>query len=219
MWLCSCGMPNFGNVETCVNNWHYKDCHQVSANTLDYRQIQDASRELRIEIKDMTPNEELFANYYNRGKLLVADMDDTQLREHRMQLAEVATKAKASLVAADDEIRDRAAKKKTKDKEWLVSVDTSQSTSDAINAVKTRAARMSKMDKLRDQLLNAGIDEATVKEMVRNLERKATEKTVKTVTFSKPSTETAAIQVETKKEAIPEAERKPFNPSSLKFGS
>lgn len=180
----------------------------------------EENAELRVRLQtefhgyNMTPNEELFAKYYNRGKVLVKDLDDTSLREHRESLRKTATEAKASLMAADDEIRERNAGKKSKDKEWLVSVDTDRASSDAINAVNARKSRMSKMDKLREQLLSAGISEETVKEMIRDLERKATEKNLKTITFTKPVSEVSAIQVQNKKE---EVSSEPFDPSKLKF--
>jgi len=163
----------------------------------------------------MTEQEQLFATYYNKGKLLVVDMDDTQLREHREQLAKIATEAKAVLLAADEEIRERGAKKKLKEKDWLVTVDQSQTASDAINAVKQRKSRMSAMDKLNQQLIAAGIDDETRKQMISDLERRATDKGLKTVTFNKPAVETAVVQVK----AESNGEKKPFDPSKLSFGS
>ena len=164
--------------------------------------------------KQLTPQEELFAKFYNHEKVLVKDMDHVQLKEHREELQKIAFEAKARLVAADDETRERKAK--TSNKEWLVTdsqapYDVSQS----INVVKTRAARMTKMDKLRKQLQDSGIDEATINEMIGNLEKKATESKLKTVTFNKPSTEISAVQV---KETKPEEPVVPFNPAALKFG-
>jgi hypothetical protein len=166
----------------------------------------------------MTPQEELFAKFYNQEKILVKDMDVTTLREHRDELSKIAFEAKARLVAADDETRERGSK--TKNKEWLVTTDTSQSSTDAINAVQARAKRLSKMDKIQKDLLAAGIDEETVKEMVRNLERKATEKQVKTITFNKPTVEVTAVTVEVNKPSVSNGEvKEPFNPANLKFGS
>jgi len=163
----------------------------------------------------MTPQEELYAQFYNRGKIFVKDMDITQLREHRENLSQIAFEAKATLAAADDELRERKAK--SGKKEWVITPSGPDVvTSDAINAVKVRKERMSKMDKMRMQLLNAGIDEETVKEMINNLERKATEANLKVVTFNTPVTETKAVQVEVKK---PDAIASPFNPAALTFKS
>jgi hypothetical protein len=163
----------------------------------------------------MTPQEELFAKFYNHEKVLVKDMDHIQLRTHREELQEIAFEAKARLVAADDETRERKAK--TNNKEWLVT-DTQQpyDVSAAINVVKTRAARMSKMDKMRKQLEDAGIDNETIKVMIGNLEQKATDTKLKTVTFNKPSVEVSAVQV---KEQPNGSNQTPFDPTALKFGS
>ncbi len=212
-WLCKCGLINTGLNYTCAakqQTWfeHY----QISSNTSDFLTSVIAGKELGL----MTPQEELFAKFYNQEKILVKDMDTVQLREHREQLSQIAFEAKARLVAADDEGRDRNAK--TKGKEWLVTVDSTVVSSDAINAVKQRAARMSKMDKLRMQLLTAGIDEDTVKEMVANMERKATEKNLKTVTFEKQTTEIAVVTVKTSKPEI-NGNKEPFDPSTLVFSN
>lgn len=216
MWLCKCGMPNIGIHEICVNNWHYKDCEQISSNIPDYWMASRAARECGL---NMTEQEELYSKFYNRGKLLVADMDVTQLREHRENLAQIAFEAKATLAAADDELRERKAKTSTKSKEWLVTPSgPDQTTSDAINAVKIRKGRMSQMDRLQDQLRKSGIDEATVKEMITALERKATEKNLKTVTFTKPTSEPAHVVVQKAKEEVNGEPKPAFNPANLSFG-
>jgi outer membrane murein-binding lipoprotein Lpp len=159
----------------------------------------------------MTPEEELFAKFYNHEKIMVVDMDVHQLREHRAELSKIAFEAKARLVAADDETRSRTAK--TKSKEWLSTIEGDQASSDAINVVETRKKRMSKMDKLREQLVAAKLDEATINEMIGNLEKTATEPKLKTVTFKtkKVTEEIGAVQV---KEKTPS---EPFDPTKLKF--
>jgi hypothetical protein len=211
-WLCSCGLVNGGTNKYCPGElqktgiWKGLVHQQVSANSPDWIMAAIAAKEL-----GMTPQEELFAKFYNHEKVLVKDMDHIQLREHREELQKIAFEAKARLVAADDETRERKAK--TTAKEWLVT-DTQQPVSDLINAPKLRAARMSKMDKLRKQLQDAHIDEATINEMIGNLEKKATDGKLKTVTFTKPTVEVSAVQV---KESA-NGEAKPFNPASLKFG-
>lgn len=136
---------------------------------------------LTLEKENMTPQEELFSKFYNQEKILVKDMDRDQLRTHRDELSIIAFEAKARLGAIDDEARER--NKSVKNKDWLITTDTTDLSRDAINAPKIRQARMSKMDKLRDQLLAAGLDEDTVKQMMRDLETKATEKDANAITF------------------------------------
>jgi hypothetical protein len=190
---------------------------QASENTPDFLMALVATREAGlVGRRNMTSQEELYAKFYNKGKLLVADMDVTQLREHRETLSQIAFEAKATLAAADDELRERKAKVSVKNKEWLVTpTGPDQTTSDAISAVKVRKERMSKMDKLRADLLKS-LDEATVNEMISQLERKATEKNLKAVTFTKPTTETSIVQVQIVK-PVSNGETKPFDPSTL-FG-
>lgn len=210
-WLCSCGTLNSGLNESCAasKQTHLeigrREHRQVTPNTPDFVMATVAARETGL----MTPQEELFAKFYNHEKVLIKDMTYIQKREHRDELHQIVFEGKARLSAVDDELKEEKAK--ISNKEWLVT-DTkpSPSVSDAINAVKQRQTRMSKMDKIREQLARAGIDEATIKEMVGNLEKKATDGKLKTITFTKPSTEISAVQVETGAEA-------PFNPSSLKF--
>lgn len=167
---------------------------------------------LQFEIGiNMTEQEKLFQDFYNHEKLLVKDMDIHKLREHREELSKIAFEAKARLVAADDETRERTAK--TKGKEWLTSVQGDQVSSDAINVIETRKKRMSKMDKLRADLQKIeGMTEETINEMIRGMEKKATESNLKTVTFKKTTEEIGVVQVEVKPK-----ESNPFDPTAL-FG-
>lgn len=207
-WLCKCGLINGGTNQYCAGSKQNdgKAHIQVSANSPDWVMAVITAKEL-----SMTPQEELFAKFYNHEKVLVKDMDRVQLREHREELQKIAFEAKARLVAADDEARERNAK--TSNKEWLVT-DTRPDfdVSSAINVVEKRRARMSKMDKLRADLQKANIDEATINEMIGNLERKATDSKLKTITFNKPSVEVSAIQVRESDEP-----KKEFNPLSIGF--
>lgn len=159
----------------------------------------------------MTPQEELFAKFFSQEKVLVKDMDTVALREHRDELAQIAFEAKARLVATDDEVKERSSKSKSK--EWILPVDESQVNNDAINVVKTRASRMNKIERLRKQLEDANLDDATIKEMMKNIERKATEKDVKAITFKSADSKDETIVVETNK---PNGDvTKVFDPSSL----
>ena len=157
----------------------------------------------------VTKEEELFAEFYNKERILVKDMDLVQLREHRDLLASIALEAKARCSATDEELRERKAK--TSKKEWLT---TDQPVSDLINVPEMRKKRMSKMDKLKSELQKIGMDDSIVKEMTRNLEAKATDSKLKTVTFKKPTKEISAVTVKAEPDGKP---KKPFNPASLGF--
>jgi hypothetical protein len=188
MWLCHCGLRNSGlNLQCAGINQSILgsiEHYQISNNKPDWMMAVVAGRELNV-----TPQEELYSKFYNQGKLLVKDMDITQLREHRETLSQIAFEAKATLAAADDELRERKAKAGSK-KEWTLTPSGPDSIhTDAINAVAVRKKRMSQLDKTRLQLLALGMDKEVVDEMVRNLERKATETSLKSVSFGKTTTD------------------------------
>ncbi len=157
----------------------------------------------------MTKEEELFSEFYNKERILVKDMDLIQLREHRELLATIALEAKARCTASDEELRERKAK--TSKKEWLT---TDQPVSDLINVPEVRKKRMSRMDKLKSELQKIGMDDKIVKEMTRNLEAKATDSKLKTITFKKPTNEISAVTVKAEPDGKPKT---PFNPASLGF--
>lgn len=210
-WLCKCGILNSGLNSHCAArlSWRHLAHYQVSDNTPDFTTAVVAAREVGLK-GSMTDNEKLYAEFYAKQKLFIKDMDMTQLREHREKLAEIAFQAKASLAAADDDLRERRAKEGKKD--WLVTPVQPNQHTDAINAVKLRKERMSKLDKQRADLLKLGMDEEIVNEIIRGMEKKATEKVLntivqetskaakeaekKTVTFTRKVDEIAAIQVQ-----------------------
>jgi len=180
-WFCSCGLHNSGLNAKCAGTNHFKTSQhlQISSNTLDELRLIVYMQNLKYSQEDkVTDKEELFVKFYQRGKTLVSAMTDSDLRDHREGLHKIVIEAKASFQAADDEIRERDARKKSKDREWLRTVDNSVSVSDALNTIKTRKERMSKLDKARENLLKAGIAEDIVNEMIKGLEKGATEKSI-----------------------------------------
>ncbi len=216
-WLCKCGLKNSGLNESgsCAKafNESIRLHYQVSQNQPDKFQAIVVNIGLY-----MTEQEELFAKFYSQDKILVKDMDSVQLREHREELAKIAFEAKARLVATDDEVRERHAKS-GKGKEWILPVDEhSPVNNDAINTPKIRQARMNKIEKLKSQLKDAGLDDEIIKGMIQNIERKATEKDVKAITFNRPSVEQNIVVVDVKKDSnSSEVSKEPFDPSKL-FG-
>ena len=135
-----------------------------------------------LESENMTEQEELFAKFYNEEKIFIKDMDVAQLREHRITLSKIAFEAKARLGAIDDDQRERNAK--VKNKEFILTDVNNVPDSELINAPKLRQARMSKIDKMR-QDLSKYLDEDTVNEMIRKMEKTATEPVVSSVKFTK----------------------------------
>lgn len=106
-------------------------------------------------LKNMTPQEELFAELFNHEKILVKDMDMLVLRAHREELSKIAFEARARLTAVDDEERTRKPKKS--DKGFERSVNTDEQTTDAINTIKDRQKRLTKLEKIQAGLEKLGI--------------------------------------------------------------
>lgn len=104
---------------------------------------------------NMTPGEELHAKLYNGYKVKVKDMSDLDMRAFREELAKIAFEAKAGIGAVDDEERERKKARKKADGpsgfERNVNVD--ETTSDAINNIKKRAAKLSKQEKWKKTLM------------------------------------------------------------------
>lgn len=211
-WKCNCGLINGGTNKHCAGIQLSQYSHyQVSVNEPDWIMAVIAAKEVGL----MTPEEELYAKFYNHERICVQDMDHIELQTHIEELQKIAFEAKARVQSATDKRREDNAK--ISKKEWLVSDDRPDvNVSDAINVVKKRQERMSKMDKIQKQLRDAGIDEDVIKEMIRNLSARATDAKLKTVVFKVPATELKAVQIKTDETANGEP-KQPFNASDLKF--
>ena len=103
----------------------------------------------------MTPQEELFSQLFNHEKVLVKDMDTLTLKAHREELAKIAFEARARLTAVDDEENTR---KKTakgdKPQGFARSVNTDETTTNAINTVKERQKRLTGKEKMLQGLID-----------------------------------------------------------------
>ena len=121
---------------------------------------------ITAEIFKMTPEEELFASFFNSEKAFVKDMTILELRAHREDMRKIAFEARARLTAIDDEDRGRKAKRGevTGFKQNLQSDDVS---SEAIGRVKERTKRMSKEEKLIENMMKLpGMDRKTAEMMI-----------------------------------------------------
>lgn len=110
----------------------------------------------------MTPQEELFAEFFNSEKEFIADFTDEQLRARREELASYAFQARARLTAVDDVKRDK--QKKTKG--FQVSLEPDSLATEAINKVKTRQAKMDKTEKLIQSMMKTGMDRKTAESLL-----------------------------------------------------
>lgn len=124
--------------------------------------------------KPVTPQEELFASFFNNEKETIASMSIIELRAHREELSKIAFEARARLTAVDDEERTRKAKNaNVPNRGFSTSVVPDELATDAINKVKKRQARMSKEEKLRESMIQlqiaAGHDKAEAEKIVNEM--------------------------------------------------
>lgn len=100
----------------------------------------------------MTPEEQLFADFFRNEAERIINLSDVELRIRREDLIAVIREGKARLTAVREQERDREAKTR-KSQGFARSVDSDEIASDAVNKIKTRAKNMSKMDKVIEGLM------------------------------------------------------------------
>lgn len=166
-WLCICGITNASaNIHCAADRTpsfgteHY----QITPSTYDSSLYWIA--EGRVKALLMTPNEELHQRFFNEEAALVANLNDVELEEHIQELEMIAREAKARIIASSEERKNRRAKSGSKG-EWQIAPNGPDVTvTDAINKVKQRANRMSKLDKMKDQLAALGIPDSEINQMI-----------------------------------------------------
>lgn len=174
-WRCSCGLINSSLNTGC----YCKTGIQVTINKPDFVMLVVAMKGLNMESRDMTELEKKQAKFFNETTVFVADMDRIALEEHINELADIVFEGRARLSAATQRRRELNAGLKTK--EWLVSNDGPDATvTDAINTIQVRKQRLSKMDKIRANLLKT-LPEDIVNQMMPALEARATEAQVNSI--------------------------------------
>jgi hypothetical protein len=174
-WLCSCNLLNVNANTHCADNRCRKDRTSISIEEDSYdillKEIK-RDREYKslgfgyIEYgylsgersEPVTPQEELFSQLFNHEKILVKDMEVLELRAHREQLAKIAFEARARLTAVDDEENGRKKNSSGKPTGFSRSVNTDETTTNAINAVKDRQKRLTKNERIEAGLIAMGID-------------------------------------------------------------
>lgn len=115
----------------------------------------------------MTPQEKLHATFFYHEKVLVKDMDTLTLRAHREELMKIAFEARSRITAIDDEENDRKKSSQPKGpKGFERSINTDETTTDAINAIKDRQKRMSKAEKIQASLEKLGISSADAEKLM-----------------------------------------------------
>jgi len=117
------------------------------------------------KLKMSTPNEDLHAKFFNEEAMLVVNMSDIDLDEHIHELETIAREAKARILAASEEKRNRKAKAGSK--AWRIEPTGPDPTvTDSLNKVKQRSARMGKLEKMRERMSELGISDTDIEQMV-----------------------------------------------------
>jgi hypothetical protein len=112
----------------------------------------------------LTPQEELYAEFFRNEKQQVISLGDAELDDHIDELANIAFEAKARLYAAKDEKSERRAKNK---KGFTANVTSDELSSDALNAVTERQVKLNKRERMIKNLMDkVGLDRATAEAMV-----------------------------------------------------
>jgi len=191
-WKCSCGLENSVDRLNCellssskVTN-HSFNMTLAAINALEIVAV-GVKLAYRANLAgrrfEMTDREDKFAKFFQHELSLIADMPIGKLNEHRAELEEILFEAKARLTAIDEKHRTEKAKLSTSQRDWLTTRDNSEVTKDAINVVQMRKSRMSKADKLREQLKAAGFEEEDIKTTISAVENRVTNKGMRAITF------------------------------------
>ena len=113
----------------------------------------------------MTPQEKLFAKLFYHETMLVKDMDTLTLRAHIEDLSKIAFEARARHGAATTE-DGRRKNKDNKPKGFERSLNTDETTTNAINTIKDRQKRLTKQEKIQAGLEKLGISSTHAVELL-----------------------------------------------------
>lgn len=102
---------------------------------------------------------EKHTEFFQSGMILYSQMEFTQRREWREKLSDIILEARAHLSAADRVDAEESAKLGPDGRAWLVS---NNENVDSLNQPKIRKDRMSKMDKLAEDMAKLGLDKSQI---------------------------------------------------------
>jgi len=165
-WLCICGTTNASLNSHCASDRTLQSIehYQITPSTYDSSLYWTA--EGRVNKLLMTPNEELHQKFFNEEAALVINLNDAELEEHIQELEMIAREAKARIIAAGEERRNRKAKSGSKGEWQIAPTGPDVTVTDSINKVKQRGSRISKLDKMRDKLAELGLSDNEINQMI-----------------------------------------------------
>lgn len=170
-WLCSCGITNVNVNLKCARDsckterpkeFEPYDSFDALLSACRMHEINRAtgfhSQYYFYPGGKVTPQEELFKELFNHEKVLVRDMDLLTLRAHREELCKIAFEARARITATDEVEKELKTKHNAgKPSGFQRSVNTDENATNAINTIKERQKKMSKMDRIQAGLEKLGI--------------------------------------------------------------
>jgi len=146
--------------------------------------IYSNEREKRMALENGQTLEK-HAEFFNNTKELVRDMDDFTLECHIRELGMIAFEARARVLAASEEKRQRVAKKDKEQREWIINGSGNEiNVSDSIKGVKERKTRQTKAEKNLALLLSLGVKTTDAESLIAAAIRKSTGAAITSV--SKP---------------------------------
>lgn len=199
-WICKCG-----EINTSLE-WDHEVPSELCNNHGNVRFDHSLIKWISADTKTADEKRDLFDKFYNSEAISIANMTHEDFVLHEQELALIAFEAKARLTAIIDKKRDDINKRTSNQNQWIIPRSDAEEAlvSDAIAAVGKRKKRMNKIEKLKEQLQDSGLDDATVEELIRNVERKATDNAVNLTTFvSSKERETKKAIAEVKKSDEP----------------
>lgn len=141
---------------------------------------------MRLEREDLMGDKskiELHAEFFNSGMILYSSMEFSQRREWRDKLSLIILEARANLSAADRVDSEESSKLDANGRQWLVTNDENAG-SNALNQPKIRKERMSKADKLKEQMSSLGLDMGEINKIIGDVQKVATESSINNLKFT-----------------------------------
>src|ERR1700681_4053172 len=148
-WTCPNCNEELGELnpwcEYCYENYHHKVYNPDVTYVRDIR-IYHLCR----EAKPMTPGEELFAKFFKKHTdiMLVKNMTGLEIRKYIEEYSLVAAEARAAVYAGDTLLKD--SEKKTRGQGFVKDKNVDETTTNAINIIKTK--RLSRKELIEKQI-------------------------------------------------------------------
>lgn len=177
-WICpKCGVNNVNYNERCAN-FRCREKRTEISSFDSFDELLSQARYAKIDyltglylskdwrVKTLTPQEEKFKELYNSYKTSkkINALSDLELRARREKFVDMAYNARVATTAIDDILKERKPKKDSQGFERSVNQD--ETATNAINTIKERQKRMTKMDKVKEGLMKMGLSAAEAEKSV-----------------------------------------------------